>query len=354
MKGLTSDERQATIAAFVDTEDDGPALTVVDRSTLERYACCPAQAAFIAAGLVNTSSHIASAGEAVHQAFGSVIASYIASGGVIRTGELADELFMELRQSRPDVQPEAIRGMRSSAWAWCQYVNKLHPDNILRYDGGTGTRSGQLAWDLPSLGLRLTAEVDLLHTSPSPVLLCEVDYKTGWKLHGAQDVRDSFQFQMHAWLVLNNYPDVQALQVSVWNTRSNRRTWPVEFTRADLPAFSTRIQTAAGEWWKYRSVEPAKCPTWPTVEKCGICPAARLCPASGEVDTPEAMVDQLVAVEAKADAIRKHLGAIVDVSGDIVTPAGNAFGTGKPKADRRPTKATYAVKQAEPESEGEA
>jgi CRISPR/Cas system-associated exonuclease Cas4 (RecB family) len=334
------------LASFIDL-DEAPAITVLDRSTLERYATCPAQAKFIETGRVMDRSAAAESGNAVHEALSAGVRAYVASRASLNPQELRAEVENAVLSARPDIQPDAVRGLRASLWAWAKWLHGLHPENILRFDGGEGVRSGQLAIDIPGV-VRVTSELDFLHSGPSPKLLHEVDWKSGWKSWTVNSIRDSFQFQLHALLVLENYPDVDGLSVTVWDTRRNRRSWPVEFTRADLPAIRARVMSAAGEWWRAQHEEP---PTWPTVDKCSKCPAAMLCPASGESSTVEETVDALAPLEAKVKLMRSFLSVKVGMRGeDIVTEAGNCFGFGKPKRAGRKVAELYQIEA--PETEG--
>lgn len=350
MERATADEMRDTIAAFVDV-DESPPLTLLDRSRLERYATCPRQARFIDSGAVLDQSREAASGDAVHAALSALVSAYVSSRGALGPTDLIGEAEQAVLSSRPDIQPDAIRGCRASLWAIAKFVAARHPENVLRWDGGDGDRSGQLAWDMPDLGVRVTSELDLLHAGPAPQLLHEVDWKSGHKVFSAQDVRDSFQFQLHAWLVFQNYPEVAALQTVIWHTRANRRGWAVEFRREDSRAIQARIRHAAGLWWTHRSDAPADTPAWPLPEKCDDCPAARNCAVVQALglrpvaDDPGGYVDRLVSLEAAVAQMRKAATAFVKMKrADIVSAAGNCYGANKPKSARTPKMATYREK----------
>jgi hypothetical protein len=323
---------------------------LADRTTIQNFDECPAKAKFIADGRVMTSSHDAEVGNAIHAAFGEVLTEYVESRGNLGVTDLVDTTVQLLCASRPDVQSDALRSARPSLWAWAKYVNGIHWQNILRYDGGDGEHSGQLAWDLEDMNVRVTSEVDFLHTGRAPELVTEIDYKTGHKLHTAADIEASFQFAMHAWLILENYPQVECVSIRVWNTRVNNLTYGVNWKRADLYQLQFRIRQSVTNWLRYRDKPAEECPTWPTVEKCLWCPAAALCPAiPADVQKltadPDWLVETMVATQAKLDALEKIATGIVESTGrDIVTASGAAFGTQKPKANRKPTKSLYAVK----------
>lgn len=348
MKGPTKEETAKALAAFVEFEDEPAPRHVLDRSTLERFATCPAQAAYVASGRINNSSLLAAAGEAVHVALGTTLADYIAqfdeTGTCMSPRELRAESESNIMGARPDVQPQAVKGLRASLWDWSVFIARINPTNILRFDGGTGDRSGQLAWDLGEV--RVTSELDLLHAGASPELLHEVDYKSGWKCYGAGHVAESFQFQLHAWLVLNNYQNIDALEVRVWNSRSNRLSPAVYFYRDGLSQIEARIRSAIGIWFANYGKAPEACEVWPAVERCCICPAAVLCHAACHpqdlVNDPPRFILTLAALEARVDAMRSLAAYYVDATGqDIVTPDGTAFGRGKPAATRKAPAKVY-------------
>jgi hypothetical protein len=336
-----------TTLAFAYTDDEE--VVTVDRSTLERYCSCPAQARYIESGRVLNESLLAAAGQAVHDAFKESVESYISEPDM-PLGELVDRTFGSLRCARPDIQPEAIAAGRASVWAWAKMLTSHSPTNVIKFDGGQGERSGQLAWDLPmgNTILRITSELDLLLATPAKQVLREVDYKSGWKRHGIDSIASSFQFGLHAWLVFENYPEVQALEVQVWQTRTNNLTYPVTFDRSRLADLDIRIRSAAGEFVRWRNTKPQDAPTWPALDKCPSCPAAVVCPASlhvGELNglIPGVLVDRMVAVQATLDALEALAIAHVKETGkDLVSPSGAAFGFDKPIKSRR-TKALYSI-----------
>jgi PD-(D/E)XK nuclease superfamily protein len=145
--------------------------------------------------------------------------------------------------SRPDVQPQVVQALRRT-FPIIEHLT-THPNNLprasedlMRYDGGEGQHAGQLAADiLPALDdgsrgpVRGTGELDLLLATVSPEELEMVDFKSGWREWNAGEVAESFQFQMYAWLVLQNYPAVQRVRVRVYITRAGEFTGAVEFTR---------------------------------------------------------------------------------------------------------------------------
>lgn len=327
---------------------DDQEVVTVDRSTLERYSVCPAQARLIDSGLVLNESSIAAAGQAVHDAFSQTIAAYIDEPDMYAS-ELAERAMSALRSARPDVQPEAIAAGRPAVWAWAKMLASHSPANVIRFDGGQGDRSGQLARDhvCGDVTLRITSELDLLLATPAKQVLREIDYKSGWRRFSIDNVASSFQFGLHAWLVFENYPEVEALEVQVWQTRSNNLTYPVTFDRSRLREIDTRIRSAAGEFVRWRNSKPQDVPTWPAVDKCPTCPAAVLCPASlhcGHLSAdPGKFIDDMVALKAELDAREELAIAHVKATGkDIVSPSGAAFGYDKPVKSRK-TKALYSI-----------
>ncbi len=335
-----------TVKSFSYADDDE--VVIIDRSDLERWSVCPAQAAIIASKKVLDSSLIAEAGNAVHDAFSAAVTRYIDDPSE-HYSALVDEAMASLRSARPDIQPEALAAGRASVWSWAKFLSNYSALNVLRYDGGKGERCSQLSHDLPigDVVLRITSELDLLLSTPSKVVLREIDYKSGWKRHGIDSIASSFQFGMHAWLVLNNYPEVEALEVSVWQTRTNTLTYPVKFDRSRLKELDTRIRSTAGEFVRWRNMQPQDVPTWPAIDKCPSCPAAAVCPASlhagGVARHPTDFIDWMIVLRAKLDAAEKLASAYVDEHGEIVSPNGAAYGTEKPKQNRKPTKSLYSI-----------
>jgi hypothetical protein len=332
----------------IEIEDD---VLTIDRTTLEQYGNCPAQAVLLEHGNGRIVGEIAVVGDEVHKAIGDTVGLYIESGGTMDRKALLEELETNLRSSRPDVQPQVVKAFQRSCWSFSDWLWRLSSANILRYDGGRGDRSGQLSvdFDMGTETVRVTSELDMLHSTASPELLQEIDWKTGWKPWTAESVQDSFQFQVHAFLVFENYPEIQGLRVAIWSRRINGLTWSTEFKRAYLKPIETRIRYAIGDWLRWRSAKDgAKAETRPTAEKCRICPVSHKCPVV-DLEIPEMFgnpgkwLDKLAAVDAAGDAIRKRLGTLVDLTGRDVIGTGIGFGNEKPKTARKQKKATYKI-----------
>ena len=342
-----TDDGLDTLASFIDTEVE-PELAIVDRSTLERVANCPAQGAFVASGKVLNDSDAASSGNEVHAAFSEAVSWYVSSSGELNVRDVVEIMQGRLLNSRPDVQPEVIDSAWRCSWEWCKFLFDRNPQDVIRYDGGKGEHSGQLAWDIPWAGCRVTSELDFLHAGPSPRVLHEVDYKSGRKQWTANDVERSFQFTVHAWLVFQNYPTVDALEVRIFNTRACRFSYEAVYERRDFARYEARVVAAVQAWNKWRGVEPSKCEAWPSADKCDLCPARALCPAvpASDVDAdPVGYVKSMFALESKLDGMALVAAAYVDRTGkDILTADGIAFGRGKPKADRKPKCELYTSK----------
>lgn len=335
--------KHAPLTAFIDFEEDA-ALPPLDRSALQAYAECPAMARFIETGRVLNRSKAMDVGNEVHAAFSEATDEYVQSDAAIGERDLVDVVRGRLMKSRPDLQPEAIDAAWHTAWPWAKFLYSIHPANIVKFDGGEGRRSGQLAHNIDFLCVAVTSEVDLLHAGPSKKILHEVDYKSGRTAHNATVVANSFQFQMHAYLVLANFPDVDALEVSIWETRRGKPNLPVMFTREEFPQYEMRIMQAAQFWKAYHDKEPEACPAWPDIEKCRYCPARMVCPIVPPSDChqdPAAFVMSMIALESKLDDMKAEAIAYVEDTGaDIVTPDGVAFGFDKPR-ETKPRAAIY-------------
>lgn len=339
---------------------EAPSLPYVDRSTLERFVSCPAMARYVQTKQVITSSFEADSGNAVHDALSIATQEWVSSAGRMGVRDLSESLMQFVAASRPDVQPDAIEALRFCAWPWARFLSDIHPENIIRFDGGEGDRSGQLAFDMPDLGLRITSEVDLLYAGPSKEVIHEVDYKSGRKVWFERDVGDSFQFCVHAWLILHNYPDVEEVEIRVWSTRraGSGITRSVRFKRDDLYHYDHRLRSAAMAYKRWRDTPPEQCDYQPQVERCSLCPAAALCPATGR-DIREAAMDRagllgrIVATSAVLAKLTDLAEAIVDQDGEDIIGDGVAFGLGKPSSNRKPTKKLYTLKSKPEESNGD-
>ncbi len=359
-KQLKPAEGENPLAAFAGDEVVSPDdYTLLDRSTLENWASCPAMASFVAAGLVNTSSAIANAGNGVHDAVSSAITEWIDQNGECGQRYLKEFLDTELTHSRPDVQPDVIRAARRAVYSWSEFIcgnrydpdkNGIAPENILHYDGGEGERCGQLAYDFDDFQCRVTSEVDFLAAAnATPEVLYEIDIKSGHKLVTMDVVGDSFQFQMHSMLVFHKYLECKVLRVSAWNTRTNKRSWAYEFPREHFSAYRNRVHSAASYWYRYRDLPPERCPAWPEKYKCSICDAAHLCPASCSVpqdgESAEDVLDSVVALKAKIKAKTDWLTAQADKRGKDIVSGSACWGRHKPKADKKATATLYEVKE---------
>lgn len=343
MKGPTKEAMAKTIHSFLEPAETE--LPLVDRSTAQNWAVCPWMAKEIEEGRSRIVGQAAAVGDAVHAALSAVTQTWIDSNGAQSPVDLRNDLEFELRSSRPDIQPAVLSACMPSVWAWAKFLEGVHPGIIMRFDGGEGPRSGQLAYEMPDLGVTLTSEVDLLYSTPSEELVEEIDYKSGHKQHGVDDVADAFQFAVHGLLILKTYPPVNAVRIRVWDTRPNRLTFGVMFTRNRLADYEFRIRKAIETRRRHYDNPPA----WPTSEKCGQCPVASRCPvASVEhpfATEPVELLKQLIATRAKGDAIEQRLAAVVDATGQDIRVGGCAFGRSKPKAERKSPATLYDVKE---------
>lgn len=360
-KGPSPESLVEQLGSFIDFERP-KTLQVLDRSTLQLAGQCPYLCACHLAGKLNI-SQCAHVGEQVHQAFGRVTRQWVESNGDMHAGQIKDQLINELHASRPDLQPEVIQSAVASAWAWACYLKNVRPVNVLAFDGGDDlNKSGQFACEFPDLGVTATSEIDFLHSGPSPKLLHEVDYKSGWKKHSPTSVAADFQFQKHALLVFANFPDVDGLEVSVWNSRTNRLTYPVLFDREKhLPQFTARVRMCIQHYMTdvlpHDIDDPANLPpAWPTSEKCCQCDAAYLCPVAGQenIDVgtdPVAAMRKLVVLEEAAGKLSKALAAHVDKHGDIVDGQ-KRFGRDKPRTEKKSPATLYELKSKAEEANG--
>lgn len=354
MRTITPEDRRDALKAFIEAPESD--LATVDRTTLERAQTCPFQAKAISDGRCATVGMLAEAGEECHKAMSEVMHQWIDSHGAMSKTDLRQDLQVTIAGVRPDLQPEAIRAIAGSIWSWSSLVYTIHPGNILAFDGGEDVdRSGQLAIDFPDLGVRYTSELDLLYQGDCPDVGEEVDYKTGWKDWTTESIRDSFQFQSHAVMALEKYPEWKAMRVRVFDTRHRNLTYGVHFPRERIYEWKVRIRSAIEAWSLTARENP---PTWPTTEGCSICPAAALCPVADEpmadlAADPPGFVRKLIAVGARYDAMSKLAAAHVDATGKDIICDGVAFGRRKPPSSRKPNATLYDLSTKKESSNGD-
>lgn len=303
-------------------------IAEVDRTTLETFAACPMQARLKreSADVVGVAAAI---GEEGHKAISRTITRALDDWDMMSRSDFASMLRGELAASRPDVQPQVIDAFAPVVWSLSEYLAGLTAAHILRYDGGAGDLSGQLSWDVA--GNRLTAELDLLVATQSKELLRDHDYKSGRKVHDHDGILASFQLGcVHPYLVFQNYPECQILEVAVWSTRTGHRLPYVQFQRHRLPQYEARIRETIEVFARYEHAPLAEVPCWASTEKCRICDVAARCPA---VDRPLPADDgdllrKLIAVDAHRKAVDAELQARVAKNGgeSITTPDGDSYG----------------------------
>lgn len=351
-----------------ETEDlftDAPAAlppVICDRSTLERYANCPAQAVMVERRIASNGSQPAQVGSAVHEILSDAVKLRIDGG---RPNELRDLIQDLATKSRPDIQPEVMAACRRTypiVDLICRHENgeERNADDIIRHDGGKGAQSGQLAFDiLPATDergpIRMTGELDLLLATESDKEARIVDYKSGWKHWTAGDVARSFQFQFYAYLVLANYPSLQRVMVQVFLVRDGTAVSEVAFDRSQMYPIGQRIQSAVKLYLFWRGTDNTEIvDAWPEPAKCAICPASINCRLAHEPEAefsrnPDAMLAKLVVMTAAKKRIEGYLSEIVRKGiervrdpGDIVCGK-TAFGVEKPAKSRAKPCGVYQI-----------
>lgn len=312
-----------------------PEPFLADRSLLESYADCPQQGAAVETGLCTTGGPEADSGNEAHEAYGAIVEAFV--GGEHRVRDLADIGLGMARRSRPDVQPDVLQAVGRSLWIFASQLVYApgeqavlrNPADVLRYQGGKGERSGQLAVDfIPSdyekPGVRVTSEIDLLMAGPAENVLAETDWKTGHTQWSATDVRAAFQFRLHAWLVMKNYPACEALLCRVWMTRLGYPTDWVRFSRRDAEDMEARLMmTCLNRGMALEAVaagRPAAC--WPAKVKCLRCAYCLQCPQAHQdaarlMDDPEAFLADTACVQANLEQRTELLKAYVEAHGEL-------------------------------------
>ena len=346
-------DQQKTLAAFIDDTQEEADVQLVDRSTLDNFATCPFMGRTILDGLVPAVGEAAAIGDQVHDAIGKAIGEYIELKGHMSRGELSESIKDHLQGSRPDLQTQSIQACNWAAFKIAGTIASISHENILRYDGGEEFQSGQLSLDMEigDTTYRVTSELDLLLSGISPDLVEEHDWKSGWKVWTEDDVYTSLQFQLHALLLLETYPEIEAADIRVWNLRKMTPTARVRFKREMAGQIRARVRAALGEYHLWRGgIHRDQVPVWPNVEKCRICDAVAHCPAASrwtqEVRAdPAGYLKAYVAQVEKVTKMRKELEEYRDATGEeIYDPeTGTYGGREKPHTQKRPF-AVYTVK----------
>lgn len=330
---------------FIDSPPvDPPAI--LGRSELERWASCPQQAWHVEHRTVSNNSIDAEVGSAVHEIFASAVKSRSEDGATANI--LKEQITLGAERSRPDIQPRVIASVRRSAWMVanliCHHGNGADraPEDLIRYDGGIGSHSGQIAADLYPDGadkpaIRLTCELDLLTAGESIEELDLWDWKAGRTWWTAGDVEDSFQFNFYAYLTMRNYPRVNRVNVRIVMSMEAKATSVVTFERQDMPAIEARILSAVRVWQQHSAVaDPATVPAWPMPSKCDICPACLSCPLASmpaaEIGGDlEGSIGRLAVLNAATARVEGHLKANVKKSGGDLVYGKLAFGADWPR-----------------------
>lgn len=218
--------------------------------------------------------------------------------------------------------------------------------------------SGQLDADFAygNQTIRVTAEVDFLHSTASPGLLRLIDWKSGHLHFTESTVEDSFQFQTYCYLVFETFQDVDAIDVEICNTRAATWTKPVRFFRSDMERLAGRIKQAIDGYMGNRAVDLLNVEARPSREACRLCSAAALCHVVDSdikyiKENPEEAVDRLYTLQRQSEEIEKTLKGVMRdrrLQGDfrdIESPSGNRFGYKKPKQERAASPVLYGVKE---------
>ena len=331
------------------TDQDTATADVVDRSTLETYAACPCQGQAVEQRRVMTASAPTEIGTEAHRVIAVAIAAF-ATGDVSAEG-IRELLHTGAQKSRPDVQPEVVSTLRGSAHMISQLLafredgEPRHPNDVMRFDGGEGDRSGQLAWE-PRLDLPVcTGAVDLLLATESEAELDLYDWKTGRTWFNSTAVSQSFQFAFYSAMIFENYPDCDTVNVRVLMTRFSAMAPVVRFARTKLDDYTARILSALTIYDEHR--DSPRPPTWPHTAKCQLCPASGICPeATRDVrdfaDDPAAGLQQLAVLGAATKTLKAAARAYWKANGEF-RAAGLEFGMNKPAKKRAPVPDMYAI-----------
>lgn len=331
-------------------------VEVVDRSTLERYAICPQRAFLIAKHGIKSESDIASTGSEVHEVISKAVKER--QTNATPSHDLRARMIDDAQKSRPDVQPETCRIIRTCNWDLANYLcfnpetnRERHPDDLLIYDGGEKDRSGQVSADLTVDGVtyRCTCEVDLGIATASDAEIEVTDWKAGFKWWTATMVKGAFQPRFYSWVLFNWFPKVNVISFRIFMCAESQFTSPVEFRREDMFEIQRQIESALRLRAATKGAESKDVPAWPTAEKCAICPAAKFCvlchglPEAEVAIDPEMYLDSFVAHENLVSNMKANLTKYVRSIGHDLESGPNAFGTNAPKTERAKSCSSYSL-----------
>ncbi len=327
------------------------------RRTVSRYAQCPFQGWALEVGLVKGASAAADAGWQVHRVIAAGIRAWL-DCGADPSGHMAECL----PRVRPDVQIDAVDGLRRSIDAIGRFLADLPRDAVIAHRGGRGRRSALLLGHAPTATVAST--VDLLYAGASPAEVHEIDFVSGRKVLTASDVRTGLKHRLHAWCLFGAIPDLAAHHVRVWNTRVNALTPVVTFARRDadlageavaaalrsrrdildalgpapddaFPALMERVHTRRRrDFW------------WPEMTRCAACDACTRCPAATAsardfAADPGAFLAETAAMKAALDKRMRLLRTTVRRTGRDLVFGRTAFGLDKPANPTNPTPGFY-------------
>ncbi len=337
----------------------------IDRSTLERWHVCPAQAQAFERGLVKDRSPDAESGNIIHDAI-SHATKLVYEGHITKPGEFMEAVEVAVLTARPDLQQLAHDGVKYMAYkigARLLYLPNGEPRNtqdIMAFDGGPDGARGQVAieWTVDDKPYLLTCELDLLLATASAEAVDLDDYKTGFATWNAEDVVSSFQFgTFYPWLVMAQWPGANRVTVRIINTRKCDISPAVVFDREKFVSAATlRIESAIRTRAQYMAPDAPAAPAWPKPDSCATCAACHLCPeVTGPVrdvaTDPAGALRQYIALDAALNSLHKALVAHVDVNGDLGVD-GTWFGEGKPKKEAKPSKSLYVLNGPPPLPKG--
>ena len=315
----------------VPPQTDLPKAVLLDRSTLERYKDCPAQGLHCENHPEQTGSIEADAGNEGHDVFSLAIAERLASGGLPWD---SDAMEANARMSRPDVQPEVLKAVRPVVRS-LSWMLRGNPADVLRFAGGEGDRSGQLAKEIlpanPARGIGptiATCEVDVLMATAAESVQRIVDWKCGRTEYTYTAVRELWQARYYAMVGHANYPNLDRVEFQIVETRKNRWVPPVFFTKRDAADCLGEVLSASEARWQAMHVTPPDTPeTWPGETKCLRCPLLMECDHAHHAarkigQDPSEFCRTTMHLAAMVGARKKLIGKWIDKQGPITWPGG--------------------------------
>jgi hypothetical protein len=300
---------------------------IAQRTDLERFAVCPHMAQLIKEHGIEASGKLLESGVISH---GLVKEAFEFSEGDI--DGMADYVLNELPKTRPDLQPEILKGARRLAESLTRMpLNRLiGVEYVVDYPPREkdGSVKNPPAWLVKPNGtpIVLMTALDMLFRGNANNLIVQ-DHKTGYKRRTNEEAEYDFQTCYGTWLLFQLFQDIETIQWFYNETRWGTTAY-AEFHRSKLDQYmpnlttemklQARIQEVVRLW--LMDCDEA----WPLREKCVNCDAIKYCKFANEealdfAQDPKAYVDAFnvrsALVDKMDDVLKEHVRQHGEVEG---------------------------------------